>query len=233
MSKKIIALLVIATVVFMCVFAACDKGTYTNPATGEKYKLVTDEDGQKVLNEDGELLVFVTDEHGRTVTNENGEALTEVHGFIGQLEENGIIEDYAYKLLLPEGWKADKDNFGDFENKAKKQSCSIDILEKTYAEYYKTNQEVYQQLSQDSTLKVTWEEEVVLRKGAEKVCRFTMEKDDSVSVMYFYENSGNLYKVLFVAEECADPETALKDAEDFAKSISYKPYTYYPDLEVE
>lgn len=231
MSKKIIALLVIATVVFMCVFAACDKGTYVNPATDKKYKLVTDEDGQKVLNDDGELLVYVTDEHGRIVKDENGEEMTEVQGFIGQIEDDGLVEDFAYKLLLPEGWKSVKDTTGEFENKKKEQTCSITILNEKYVDYYKMNKDFYDKLSKDKSVKLTWDEGLELRDGAEKVCRFTMQNEDGMSVMYFYENSDNLYKVLFVAQNAEDAESVLADAEDFAKSISYKPYTYYPDSE--
>jgi len=52
-----------------------------------------------------------------------------------------------------------------------------------------------------------------------------MKSKDGMRVMYFFENSDNTYKVLFDAES---PDGALEAAEEFVKSIKYKPYTYFP-----
>ncbi len=229
MSKKIIAILVVATVVFMCIFAGCSKkGVYTDPKTGKEYILVTDENGQKILSDDGELLVYATEDNGKIVTDADGSQVTDVHGFIGQIEEDGIVEDFAYKLFLPDGWSS-TDTFGTFQNKSAKQICVISILDETYDDYYKTNKEVYDQVvNSEDVEEATWEEEVKIHDDAEKVVRFTMKSKDGMRVMYFYENSGNTYKVLFDAES---PDGALEAAEEFVKSIKYKPYTYFPDEE--
>lgn len=228
MSKKIIAALIALTVVFMCVFAACNDNTYKNPASGEKYELVTDEDGEKVLNDEGELLVYETDENGKKVTDENGENVTRVQGFVGQIEDGGVVEDYAYKLELPDGWKSVEDSYGKFVNKQKSQECSIDIVEYTYDDYYKLNKDMFNKLAgRDEVVKIKWEDDVTDIRGAEKTCRFILQTEDGIAVLYFFENSGNIYKVLFNSETI---ESAEADALEFCKAIDFKPYTYYPEL---
>ena len=61
----------------------------------------------------------VTDADGKKVKDDNGEYETAVQGFIGQIEANGVVEDYAYYFTLPSGWKT-VGNGGEFENKLKK-----------------------------------------------------------------------------------------------------------------
>ncbi len=228
MNKKIIAALIALTVVFMCVFAACNDNTYENPASGEKYELVTDENGNKVLDENGELLVYETNENGKKVTNESGEYVTRVQGFIGQIEEGGVVEDYAYKLELPKGWKAEEGSTGKFVNKQKSQQCSIDIVEYTYEDYYDFNKDMFNQLvGSDDVTKIKWEDNVTDIRDANKACRFVLQTKDGIAVLYFFENSGNVYKVLFNSETI---ENAEADAIAFCKAIEFKPYTYFPDV---
>ncbi|MBQ5883181.1 MAG: hypothetical protein IIW72_01480, partial [Clostridia bacterium] len=135
MKKRILILSMVLVIVLSVVFTACNKDVYINPVNNEKYILLTDENGGKVLSEDGELLVYVTDEHGKKVKDDNGEYLTEVHGFIGQIEQDGVVEDYAYYFTLPDGWKFVRDT-GDFEKKSKKYSLKITIEDETFNDYY-------------------------------------------------------------------------------------------------
>lgn len=230
MTKKIIATLMVATVLFVCVFAACGKQKYTNPQTGKKYEIVTDEDGKRVLSDDGELLVYETDDNGKYVTDANGEKVTQVQGFVGQVEfEDGVVEDYAYKLQLADGWKADKDTFGTFVNKSKNQNIDIDIVEYLYDDYYDRNKEVYETIkkSDEEGVTVTWEEDVDLAKGATNVCLFTMTTKESCSIFCFFENSGNVYKILFTSDTA---EGATESLKEFCKGFSFKPYQYYTDV---
>ena len=82
MSKKIIAALLVATMLFICVFAACNKNKNededdTTRLYGDatEYNFVTDEEGNRVLTPEGEFVVYVTDEDGRGCPRINGTAI--------------------------------------------------------------------------------------------------------------------------------------------------------------
>ena len=224
MSKKLIAILMVATIVFVCGFASCKKeeNVYTNE---KEFQFVTDENGEKVYGEDGQLIVYVTDEDGKAVTNADGEKET-VYQQFQPLESDGVIEDFGFKLAIPEGWSAVESQFGVFENKKKEQTCEISVVRYLYADYYELNKTYYKELSKNK-VEVNWEDEVDLGESFEKMCRFTMEKDGSISVLYFFENSGNVYKILFVG---TDSDSFITETEDFCKAISFKGVTYYNDV---
>lgn len=222
MSKKIIAVIAVVTIVFVSVFAACTKneeeGIYIDK---NDLDLVTDENGEKVLGEDGELIVFATDEDGDRIEKENGEYETLAQQF-QPIEDDGVIEDYGFKFTIPDGWKTTND-FGKFENTKKTQIAEIDIINTTFKEYYKQNKDFYEKLKAEG-IEVTWEDDVKLGEGFNNACRFTMKSDEGIAVMYFFENTDNIYKVLFNAE---DASTAIDDSEALCKQIEFKPYTYY------
>ena len=44
---------------------------------------------------------------------------------------------------------------------------------------------------------------------------------------YFFENSGNVYKLLFAS---TDVENAVAKSEEMCKAMSFKPFTYYNDI---
>ena len=124
MSKKIIAVLLVATVVFMCAFAACGKneendGVYVK---NEELNFVTDESGNKVLDYDGRLIVYATDKDGEKVTNSKGEYETLAQEF-QPIEDDGVVEDLGFMFEIPEGWKS-TDTFGVFENEKAKQRAN-------------------------------------------------------------------------------------------------------------
>lgn len=224
MSKKIIAVLAIVTVVFVCVFAACEKQDKIY-ADEKDFDFVTDENGEKVLADDGQLIVYATDEDGKQVTNKDGERET-VYQQFQPLEKDGVIEDYGFKLALPDGWKADETDFGKFANESKNQNCEINVVEYFYGDYYTINKTFYDKLKANKT-DVKWEEDIDLGKDFEGICRFTMKNEGEVSVMYFFENSKNVYKVLFTG---TDSDTFIADTEAFCKAIEFKNFRYYDDI---
>lgn len=226
MSKKIIAILTVATVLFVCIFASCKKEESLY-SSDKDFDLVTDENGKKVLSEDGELLVYVTDEDGKYVTEESGEKVTLRQQF-EPMENDGIVEDYGFKVFLPDGWKTDSTKVNYFVNKAKNEVCEISVVKYLYDDYYDLNKDVYERFK-DSETEVTWEENVKLGKAFKNVCRFTMKTEESTAVLYFFENSGNVYKVLFSGEE-VNFEEFLVDTVDFCKAMDFKGFTYYNDV---
>ncbi len=226
MSKKILIALFAMIIVFTCIFTACKNKDYEQNKPyidDDKYEFVTDENGNKVLDENGEFIVYVTDENGKFVTNESGERVTQNQLFEAYSKEN-VIEDYGYKIDLPDGWEI-TDEKGVFFNKEKNDTVSVNVVDKTYQEYYFDNYEMYTGLASLENVKVTWEDDVtVLGEECKGTVRFTMEVDGKMNVMYFFKNGNNTYKILY---ESSNAATAIADSEEICKTISYKPYNYY------
>lgn len=224
MSKKIIAIFAVATILFVCTFAACQKENNIY-ADDDDIDLVTDENGEKVLSDDGELLVYVTDDNGKYVTEQSGERVTLRQQF-QPFEEDGVVEDYGFKITLPEGWKTTAEEFGVFSNEDKSLNCELTIVKYFYNDYYNLNYDMYQNLL-DSGVEVSWEEDIDLGEKYKGVCRFSMKIDGNASVLYFFENSDNIYKLLFTG---VDSDNVIADTEQFCKAMSFKPFTYYDDI---
>lgn len=230
MSKKIIAALLVATMLFVCVFAACNKNkneeedeTTRVYADVDEYDFVTDEEGNRILTPDGELLVYVTDEDGKQVTNAEGVPETMIQQFVPIIEDNKA-EYYGYSINLPEGWDVDSAKSGSFVNKSKQQKVSITAINETYDDYYASNKETYEKFSNTDGITVTWEENYNLGADCGKAVRFTLKTSSGMNVMYFFVNNNNLYKILF---EAVDPATAIADSEAICAAVSYKPYQYF------
>lgn len=223
MSKKIIVILTVATILFVCVFAACEKET-SDYIGNKDFEYVTDENGERVLGDDGQFVVYATDEKGKIIKDENGEKVTQLQQF-QPIEEDGVIEDYGFKLALPDGWKTTSE-FGVFENKADKINCQISIVQYLYDDYYDLNKNTYDQIT-ESGIETVWEEDLDFGKEYKGLCRFTMKSEDGLSILYFFENSGNVYKLLFVS---TDLENAVAKSEEMCKAMSFKPFTYYNDI---
>lgn len=226
MSKKIIAILATVTILFVCVFAACEKKESLY-SSNKDFDLVTDVNGEKVLGQDGELLVYVTDEKGKYVTDESGEKVTQGKQF-EPIKNGNLVEDYGFKITLPEGWDVDESKVNAFVNKAEKEACEITVVKYFYDDYYDSNKDMFEQL-QENGITVTWEDGIDLGKAYEGACRFTMKTDDGMSVLYFFENSGNVYKVLFTGED-VEEKAFIVDTVAFCKAMSFKSFTYYNDI---
>lgn len=225
MNKKIIAVLIVLTVLFMTVFAACNKDDEEKIyVSNDEYDFVTDENGERVLNEDGEFLIYAQNDKGKREKNENGEYVTIAQPFEA-VEDGDYIEDYGYKFTLPDGWKVGNKK-GEFINEKAKQAVEITLPKYTYSDYYDQNMDMYQKLKGLGET-VTWEDDIDLGEDFAAACRFTLKTEEGMSVLYFFVNSGNVYKVLFTSE---DPATAIADSEAFCKVINFKPFTYYDDV---
>lgn len=227
MNKKITVSVLALVLVFTCIFAGCaKKGEYENPATGEKYDVVTDAEGNKVLSEDGELLVYVKDENGEYVTDESGEKVTQVQGFIGQIEENGIVEDYAYKVAVPDGWKYSGN--GVFENKAGNVNVDISIQKETMARYIQKTAAVAEELK-NGNYECSFTEKHFDGVGFVGMSFIFKSDEANVSVAAFVAE-GNLFQVRATAQKNGDVDGAL-DA--FLAALTIKPYAYYDESELE
>lgn len=226
MSRKIIAVLMIATILFVCVFAACDKKNdlYIDD---KEYDFVTDENGEMVLDDEGRFIVYSKDENGEDITNESGERVTEARPFEA-LENDGVVEDYGYKITLSKGWKS-TENAGEFENGSNKQKVKIKALKTTYYEYRDKAFLIFEEVEKKGA-EATWENDLELGDDFKNIFRVTFADDEYIMVIYVFENSGNTYQIVF---ESPKTETAIDDSVAFCENIEFKPYTYYPELIAE
>lgn len=236
MSKKIIISAVSLTlaIALVFVFSSCGKSkdVYTDPQTGKSYILVTDENGEKVRSDDGELVVYVTEKNGKIAKDENGEPKTEVHGFIGQIKTGNTVEDYAYTVVLPDGWKTTNKK-GYFENNSLKATATIDIAESTYSDYYSKSYAIYESIKEaadsgEADYAVTWSEDCEIPGADTKGVLMTLSGESLMRYFYFFENNGNVYKISIDFE--AQSDNNKKTVDGFMGSITYKQYTYYPDV---
>ncbi len=200
MKKRILCFSMVAVIALSVVLTACNKNVYVDPSTSEEYILVTDENGKKVLSEDGELIVYVTDVDGKKVKDDNGEYVTEIQGFVGQIEENGVVEDYAYYFTLPSGWKTVNDR-GEFESKSTKSNLKIQILEDTIEETIDKIEKVYSALNGQQGK--TEEEFKILKNVYDnnivngKINVVTLQHNGETKVTLAFQNSGNTYQFDF------------------------------------
>lgn len=237
MNKKIIAALVALTIVFMCAFVGCNKlgsGSFfgEEEETGvyvenKDIDFVTDENGEKVLDADGRIIVYATDEDGKKIKDNKGEYVTQAQEF-QPIADDGVIEDLGFILKLPKGWDITND-FGRFVNEDEGQTLEVSILNEAYSDYYTSTKQEYEEFAKLlGEENVTWGEGIKMDGDFRGLCRFTLKHENSIIVMYFFENSKNLYKVRLVDEDSAD--TAIDDSIEILESFTFKPYVYYRDV---
>ena len=218
--------MIVATLLFVGIFAACNKTDKNEEAEkiyleGDEYPFLTDDDGNKLLDENGEFIVYQTDEDGKYKKDENGNRITMPQAFQAYSERNKI-EDYGYKILLPENWEIDKINKGVFRNTVTEDKVSISVYDKSYQDAYELNYDTYEKLQQHDDVTVSWEENVTdLGEQCEGVIRFTLKVEGGMNVLYIFRNHGNIYKILF---ESKNPDTAISESIDICNAISYKLY---------
>lgn len=102
MSKKIIAIS-LALLIMVVGFVGCGKKDTVN-INGKDYYVMTDEDGEAVINDKNQAVGLVTDESGEIVTYEDGEPQTYYIKIFDSYEQNEYAYGEHYKLPLLKGW---------------------------------------------------------------------------------------------------------------------------------
>lgn len=231
MNKKIIAVMIAATLIFVGVFAACNKtGNGDEEETkrayieGDEYNFVTDENGDKVLADDGEFIVYYTDENGKIVEDENGEKVT-IKQVFEPVSENNQVEDFGYKITLPEGWSSNGTK-GQFTNKDTGDFFKVDVIQNTtYEMNYQTAKYIYEQSLENDEFDCTFEENITtLGEDYEDLFRLMVKNNEGISIIHTFKNSGNLYCITY---ESTNPDTTVDSVVEIIKCITLKPFTYY------
>lgn len=151
MEKKIIAVALVL-VLIVTAFTACGKKYLMKEFEGVEYPLVTDEEGNTVIDESNGVAFYVTDENKELVTDDKGEAQTNWVTLKGDLATEKILKGDFYQLNVPEGWEADG-AAGRLEKKGSNEMCCITPVAvvpemekgKTYADYIASYESILKQ----------------------------------------------------------------------------------------
>lgn len=108
MNKKIIAVFCIV-ILMISVLSACGKNKgylLAKDEHGVEHAYVTDENGETVLNEDGNVRVYQTDEHGKIVKDEDGNPKENaVDKPSISVNKDGSVTTGIFTLPIIDGWE--------------------------------------------------------------------------------------------------------------------------------
>ncbi len=228
MSKKIIAALIAITLLFIGVFAACQKNEEEENKLyleGDEYPFFTDKNGEKVLNDNGEFIVYQTDFDGDIVRNEYGDRVTQNQLFEPYSEKH-FVEDYGYRITPPEKWTIDK-SIGRFLNTETGDVFEICPVESTtYKENYDAAEKIRDLAETNEKINAVLDDNVEeLGEEFGDVFSLTVSSDDGMYIVYTFTNNGNLYTASY---QSSDPTTTAGKCIEMMKCITFKPYQYYP-----
>lgn len=208
MKKQVLAIL-LATLLILTTFAACGKKylIYTDK-DGVEHPVLTDAEGNTMVNEFGQIVVGVTDSRGHLVTDENGENETRAIAFPSEISYGSTYETPTFKLTLPEKlWYVDGNRL---QKKNSEIYAEINAFEgKTLEEAQANNEENLENLKNAQNGKFTYEFENFTLTNGVSVHSFKAEnRDDSGTITeymegYYFVSGEILYKFLVVipAEE--------------------------------
>lgn len=234
LKKRFIAAAAATVVVFALAFAACGGDPfYTDPA-GNTMIALTDENGNTVLNQGGDIVVYQTDTNGDIATDNSGVPMTLASRFPERLVEGKFVQTPTYTLTMPSGWSAVEDKYNAYRKKSEDALITVEILEgytlDEYMEYMEGVIEVLLTQSDDGE-ENKYEGKDTYEYVTAKVTahRFTLIQTDKKGNIYkwtavIFEKNGNLYKFIFEA-----PIKSFDKANfpEFLSAINYKNYKYY------
>lgn len=148
MEKKFIAIVVafvilITSVAVGIVVYVNRKDLYVDP-DGVEHWLVKDDEGNTVLNGEGDLVVYATDEKGKRQKDENGEYVTAAVDFPEKVIDGNTLETPDYRLTMPKTWELNEDGIFELKknNKITLQVNKFELERVTpIDEYVKQSQE--------------------------------------------------------------------------------------------
>ena len=108
MNKKIIAV-ALALVMMVTCFTACKKKRDTIKVNGQDVIVVTDENGNPIINDKNEVVAVVTDRAGEVITYDNGEDQTYNIKLNQPLEVDDVVHGGKYRFNLMSGWEVGAD----------------------------------------------------------------------------------------------------------------------------
>ena len=122
MNKKILAV-ALALLFVVAAFTACKSKLDMTEINGNEYPLMTDKDGETIVNQDNQVAVLVTDREGEVITYADGEDQTYWLQLDGDYVTDDMIQGKLYKLGVPKGWTGNK--YGRVEKDKTDGKCYI------------------------------------------------------------------------------------------------------------
>lgn len=202
MSKKIIALSLAILLIVTC-FVACGKKYETTKINGEEVILVTDENGQPVINDKNELIALVTDRAGEVLTYANGEDQTRYIGLENALEIEGVAYGEHYKFNILSGWEmgsgprlnkkeTDGKNYIEFL-----QVCTLKMNETfidVFADTDKANEDIQKAFEDEAQMKELIKNNPAFAKY--EGCKYTIETQDTTFTSKSYPCRKYIHKIV-------------------------------------
>ncbi len=122
MNKKILAV-ALALLFVVTAFTACKSKLDMTEINGNEYPLMTDKDGETVVNEENQVAVLVTDREGEVLTYADGEDQTYWLQLDGDYVSDDMVQGKLYRFGVPKGWTGNK--YGRVEKNKTDGNCYI------------------------------------------------------------------------------------------------------------
>lgn len=207
--KKSVISIILCTILILTTFAACGKKYLTiTDKDGVTHLLLTDTDGNTVINSDGNIAVVNTDANGKVVTKKGGEIYTEGLTFpeVVLNSKDNIYETADFQWKLPEEWI-----LGEISLSKKDSNTTVTIS--NFGTELEWSKAVYD--AQQNILKLTDEQREALQPaqpsfsiaGIAQSAKFTMiipvedASEESRYMQNYYLNiKGNLYQITVLCD---------------------------------
>lgn len=132
MSKKIIAV-ALAIVMIAVMFTACSKKLRVEKIQGKDHAVMTDKDGNVIVDENNRVQAIVTDNAGEVVTFENGEPQTYWVPITNYFVADGKLYTPIYTLASIKGWEMNAS--GAMEKDGSEGKCKITVAKVLTKDY--------------------------------------------------------------------------------------------------
>lgn len=215
MSKKIIAILLVFTLVITC-FVACRKEKpETTKINGEEFVVHTDDEGNTIINDQNMIAINPTDANGEVITYENGEPQTNWVQMHGDVQGEDFVQSESYKMYAISGWTPGM--LGKIFKNDTDEKCYVQFVEvsevskdvnlSTYLSVIDKNNEDLKKGFTDEGYNCTIENSDKTITDKELDCEYYLYKitDAEGQVIHYAENyyfatSEYIYKVAYVCE---------------------------------
>lgn len=205
MKKQVLAIM-LATLLILMTFAACGKKylVYTDQ-DGVEHPVLTDAEGNTMVNEYGQIVIGVTDARGHLVTDENGENETRAVVFPSSISGKNVYETPNFKWEVPEKiWYFDGDKLLK-KDSAVYADISIASDYETLAELEEGMDKQLEAMVSQANGQITSEKSKWVIEAGPNALQYNYEiKDQDGNLheqrtdIFFATADGTIYRLLFV-----------------------------------